>query len=72
MTILTREGMALFDELARMATPGKRMGADVMFSLLPKILELRHHMMNIDASSLYFHEKLYLLRELSALLRLPF
>ena len=72
MTILTREGMALLEELGRMAVPGTKKNADIMFSLLPKILELRHHMMNIDATALYFHEKLYLLRELSALLRLPF
>jgi len=71
MTIFSREGKTLHDTLIMEAAQIDRRDRQTLFTLIPKLMQLRNEIIEIDGSPLYFYEKLLLEKLWVEKLQLP-
>ena len=62
--------MDIFNEMKIFAEMNDLNDKSVLMSLIPKVMELRNNIIEIDGTPLYFYEKLYLENEWSEKLKL--
>ncbi|PKL16552.1 MAG: hypothetical protein CVV49_15720, partial [Spirochaetae bacterium HGW-Spirochaetae-5] len=70
ITIFTRRGMDIYSELKIFAAMNKLNNKSALMELFPKVMELRNNIIEIDGTTLYYYEKLYLENEWSRILKL--
>lgn len=71
VTIFTKEGKKLYDGLLVEAARTNPRDSGSLFSLVPKLLQMRNEIIDIDGSPLYFYEKLLLEKLWADTLGLP-
>ena len=70
ITIYSRRGIEVFNEMKVFADMNDLDNQSRMLSIIPKVMELRKNIIEIDGSPLYYYEKLYLEHEWSEKLKL--
>ncbi|HPQ53501.1 MAG TPA: hypothetical protein PK253_09640 [Spirochaetota bacterium] len=70
ITIFTKAGKELHDTLIIEAARANLRDRSILFSLIPKLMQLRNEIIEIDGSPLYFYEKLLLEKQWSNTLNL--
>lgn len=70
ITIFTRRGMEIFNEMKVFSAMNDLNDKSLLLSLIPRVMELRSNIIEIDGGPLYYYEKLYLENEWSGKLNL--
>ena len=70
ITVFTSRGMEIYNELKIFAAMNKLNDKSAIIEIFPKVMELRNNIIEIDGTTLYFYEKLYLESEWSGRLKL--
>lgn len=71
ITIFTKRGMDIYNEMKVFAAMNDLNAETALMSLIPKVMELRSNVIEIDGTPLFYYEKLYLENEWSDKLKLP-
>ncbi len=70
ITIFTKRGTDIYNEMKVFAAMNDLNNKSLLLSLIPKVMELRSNIIEIDGMPLYYYEKLYLENEWSKKLKL--
>ena len=70
ITIFTKRGVELLNEMKLFSVLNNLNDTSVLLTLVPKVMELRKNIIEIDGTPLYYYEKLYLANQWSARLNL--
>ncbi len=65
ITVFTKRGMDIYNEMKVFAAMNDLDNKSLLMSLIPKVMELRNNIIEIDGIPLYYYEKLYLENEWS-------